>query len=396
MKKNFCLFLVSILFFACSTSDDLSAPSGSDSSLRSYSGIAGSGSNGSGNGNGTLGAGVLTAGEWNDLQNWSFWIKLMERKEFSPFIGYWKLDLVNRISVSVSNTEAKKVVDIPVALVTAGGTMLWESRTDHTGRAELWVNVTNSSGKISLDNLKIKINNQIIPDSIPLKRFEEGLNEVIIQTAQAPVKKLDVAFVVDATGSMGDEISYLKTELLDVINRVKKDNPNTQVNLGAVFYRDKGDDYLTKTSDLSTDISKTINFIKQQNAGGGGDFPEAVDAALHAAVNEMQWADKATARVLFLILDAPPHNKPDVITRIQEAIRKASQKGIKIIPVTASGIDKPTELLMRLMAITTNGSYVFITNHSGIGNNHLEPTVGAYQVEYLNNLMVRLLNKSVE
>ncbi len=50
---------------------------------------------------------------------------------------------------------------------------------------------------------------------------------------------------------------------------------------------------------------------------------------------------------------------------------------------------------MRLFAISTNGTYIFITNHSSIGNDHLEATVGPYEVEYLNNLMVRLLNEAL-
>jgi hypothetical protein len=51
---------------------------------------------------------------------------------------------------------------------------------------------------------------------------------------------------------------------------------------------------------------------------------------------------------------------------------------------------------MRFFSITTNGTYVFITNHSGVGNSHLEPSVGEYQVEFLNDLMVRLINKYAE
>jgi len=49
--------------------------------------------------------------------------------------------------------------------------------------------------------------------------------------------------------------------------------------------------------------------------------------------------------------------------------------------------------MMRFISIATNGTYVFITNDSGIGNSHLSPTVGKYDVEYLNNLMVRLIKK---
>jgi len=85
-----------------------------------------------------------------------------------------------------------------------------------------------------------------------------------------------------------------------------------------------------------------------------------------------------------------------VIETVQKAIENAATNGIKIIPITASGINKETEFLMRFSAIATNGTYVFITDHSGIGNDHLEPTVGDYEVEFLNNLMVRLINENLE
>jgi hypothetical protein len=74
-------------------------------------------------------------------------------------------------------------------------------------------------------------------------------------------------------------------------------------------------------------------------------------------------------------------------------VQSAQKKGIRIIPVSASGIDHETEFLLRFLSISTSSTYVFITNHSGIGGPHLEPTVGPYQVEFLNNLMVRLIAK---
>ena len=100
----------------------------------------------------------------------------------------------------------------------------------------------------------------------------------------------------------------------------------------------------------------------------GKDFPEAVHTALDKAVNELQWSLNAKTRILFLVLDAPPHHNTGVIKYLQKSIMKASEKGIKIIPITASEINKETEFLMRFLSLSTNGSYVFVTNHSGIGN----------------------------
>ena len=48
---------------------------------------------------------------------------------------------------------------------------------------------------------------------------------------------------------------------------------------------------------------------------------------------------------------------------------------------------------MRFTAITTNGTYVFLTDDSGIGESHLVPTTGKYEVELLNELILRLIMK---
>ena len=107
----------------------------------------------------------------------------------------------------------------------------------------------------------------------------------------------------------------------------------------------------------------------------------------------MQWSTKAVNRLLFLVLDAPPHQMPAQVNRLKDAIKTAQEKGIRIIPISASGINLETEFLLRFLSISTNSTYVFITNDSGIGNPHHVPTVGTYSVEFLNNLMVRLITK---
>ncbi|PRP97625.1 hypothetical protein ENSA5_33180 [Enhygromyxa salina] len=67
-----------------------------------------------------------------------------------------------------------------------------------------------------------------------------------------------------------------------------------------------------------------------------------------------------------------------------------------MIPVGASGIDKSTEFLMRNIDIATGSTYTFLTSHSGIGGPHLEPSIGEYDVELFNDLMVRLIVEAME
>jgi hypothetical protein len=94
-----------------------------------------------------------------------------------------------------------------------------------------------------------------------------------------------------------------------------------------------------------------------------------------------------------MLLDAPPHHEPEVLRSLHASVEKAAAEGIRIIPIVASGIDKETEFLMRFMAVSTGGTYVFITDHSGVGGDHLEASVGRHDIELLNDLIVRLINK---
>ncbi len=374
--------LATVALASCSKSKS-SSPSSSADPASTTAGEKGS----SGNQNQP---GVITAGEWNDLGNWSFWEAVATTENFKKMPDYWNFYNKHRISVNVIGTDLLPVMDATVELQRDGNT-IFTTRSDNKGKAELWADIFQNNENIDFSKLSISVNKgATIAHNI--KPFKGGVNDVTV--APAPVaNKIEIAFVVDATGSMGDELEYLKTELLDVINRVKNNNPNASLATAAVFYRDKKDDYVTKVSGFANDISATLDFIKKQSAGGGGDFPEAVDVALDRAVNELQWSTGARTRIMFLVLDAPPHHESQVTTSVQNSISKAAEKGIKIIPITASGIDKETEFLMRSLSISTNGTYVFITDDSGVGNSHLKATVGQYDVELLNNLMVRLINK---
>ena len=226
--------------------------------------------------------------------------------------------------------------------------------------------------------------------------YDDGGTIRLESNGQNTSNKVELSFIVDATGSMGDELEFLKDDLRSVIEDVQSQNNSLDISTSAVFYRDEGDEYVTRDSDFTNDLSRTIDFINNQSAGGGGDYPEAVHSGMTKAINNFDWSEDAITKIAFLILDAPPHHKPQVINDIKVSIREAAEKGIKIIPITASGIQKDTELLMRYLSIATNSTYVFITNDSGIGNDHITATVGDYEVEFLNDLMVRLITKYSE
>lgn len=347
-----------------------------------------SGSWGGGNPNGQFDPGVLTAGEWNDLDNWDFWNNLLSNQAYFEDVNRWNLKEIERYSFLVVDNNESMVANAEISLL-SDEVVVWKTKTDNKGKATLW-------SDLELDGLTARVEfDETEALVIDVIAYTEGINKVNLNKTIVNNKIIDIYFAVDATGSMGDEIDYLKAELNDVIKRIKQNNPLLEMGFGSVFYRDKGDEYVTRPFDYTTDEASLISFISNQSASGGGDFPEAVHSALDIAITQNSWNDNASARIIFLLLDAPPHYTQEVISSLELNLIKAAEKGIKIIPITASGIDKATEYLMRSFAILTNGTYVFITDDSGVGNDHLEPTIGEFEVEKLNDLMVRLVGENV-
>ena len=127
-----------------------------------------------------------------------------------------------------------------------------------------------------------------------------------------------------------------------------------------------------------------------QGASGGGDYPEASDAALTDMTNLAWREDETTARLAFWVADAPHHEARTAV--ITEAIRTASQLDVHIYPVASSGVDVRTETSMRSAAQLTGGRYLFLTDDSGVGGSHLEPSIPCYFVTLLSNAMLRMVD----
>ena len=339
-------------------------------------------------------AGLVTAAEWNDLDNWAFWGGLMTGETYQEFGGYWGLWTNNRVAVTVVDQQEQPLAGIKVTLMRNGAT-IWTTVTDNLGRAECWVSLLQEEQNVDAGKLTLKVQETEQAARLTAWDCPNGVsqNRIVLETASPAEEKADIAFIVDATGSMADEIAFLKEDLMDILNTVAQLQTGVSFRTAALFYRDIGDDYITRPNDFTANPSATVSFISQQRADGGGDFPEAVHTALEETL-KLSWDPNAKTHLAFLLLDAPAHHESaDVLKSLQQSIPAFAAAGIKIIPISASGIDKSTEFMLRQFAAATNGTYVFITNDSGIGGEHLEASVGDYEVEYLNELIVRLIKK---
>lgn len=343
-------------------------------------------------------AGQLTAGRWSDVANWDFWTNLFgqgsdDKKphKWSTWEKRWKFFTRRRFGVRVTRADGKPAVDAKVVMQDKHGNPVWTARTDNRGRAELFDGLFGESSEGPF---------KIVASSGHHQRVEarsnppaDGRVDIQLPSSTEPPRALDLMMVIDTTGSMSDEFRYIKSELGDVVERSQKYfggelSIRTSVNL----YRDEGDEYVVKTNPFRSEVAKAVADVDAEDSGGGGNYPEAVDQALARSINEHQWRDRATARLLFLVLDAPPHQQDEVIGKLHESIEAAAQKGVRIIPVASSGVNKSTEYVLRSFAISTGGTYTFLTDDSGIGGSHIEPTIGQHDVHYLNDLLVTVIH----
>jgi hypothetical protein len=330
-------------------------------------------------------SGQLTAGEINDSKNWNEWIKSLNHKDFNKMQEKWNFYLKHKISVKATDANKIPLANVNVNFFNIDNEKLFTTKTDALGEASIFVD------KSVLENNEYFIIQLVHNENIVGKKItkaHENLDFILNQKEQS--NDVDIMFTIDATGSMSDEMNYLKTELQNIFDRLDKSIESKR--LGLTFYRDHGDSFVVREFDFSSDILRMKKILNNHFADGGGDYEEAVEEALKISLNK-SWNINAKSRLLFLLLDAPPHYTKENVEIIQNQIRIAQEKGIKIIPIVASDANKNVEFLMRFFSVSTNGTYVFLTDDSGIGNDHIEPTNSEYKVEKLNNLIVRLINK---
>lgn len=341
-------------------------------------------------------AGLLTAGEWNDNKNFEFLKKLLadgQDYQYKTFFTNWSLAPFNRLSIKCTAGQ-DAVTGANVTVLDASGNPIWKGVTDYEGMCYAYYGLLDADMMPALvmvssngEEKTYQVDNADLIDSSVITIDFSAKN-----TAE---KKLDLMFTIDTTGSMGDEIIYLQKELEDVIRRVQADCDNIPVRLSVNFYRDMEDDYVVRPYEFTSDINSALALLNKEYADGGGDYEEAVELALQSSVFDHSW-DSDSIKLMFLVLDAPPHNTQTIKESLIKSIQKASEMGIRIIPVASSGVDKDTEFLLRSFAMTTGGTYTFLTNDSGIGGDHIEPTIGEYQVEQLNDLLVRVIEEYIK
>lgn len=152
---------------------------------------------------------------------------------------------------------------------------------------------------------------------------------------EAPV--IEVVFALDTTGSMAGLIEGAKEKIWAVVDQFASGQPRPEIRIGLVAFRDRGDDYVTRVTPLTSDLDAVYAALLALQAGGGGDGPESVNQALAEAVGGMQWTRRAKVyRAVFVVGDAPPHTDYGDV-QYAETVATARQQDIYIHTVLCGG-----------------------------------------------------------
>ena len=190
-----------------------------------------------------------------------------------------------------------------------------------------------------------------------------ALSQSLLAKVESPNEKkprIEVCFVLDTTGSMSGLIEGAKQKIWSIANEMISAKPTPQLKLGLVGYRDKGDDYVVRSFQLTDDIDAIYAHLHSFEAAGGGDTPESVNEGLAEAIEKMPWSqERGVLKIIFLVGDAPPHMDYADGPKYPDLCRVAAKKDLIINTVQCGNIVETTPI-WQAIAKLSEGSYVAI------------------------------------
>jgi uncharacterized protein YegL len=352
----------------------------------------------------------LNAGEIDDNADWDTYQEYRRNFMSMGYLGYVRdMDVTDRQIISVLDSTGLPVLGACVQVYN-GESFITASRTYATGMTLFFPNLNERTRYLERFRLVVTKDGVAVETSIDRSAIG-GLTTVTLPISQTQGSvQLDVMFLLDATGSMGDEIEQLQSNIIAISAQLDALPNDVDVRFGLVSYKDRGDDYVTHVYDFTADVNAFQNNLMMVSAAGGGDYPEALNEGLTVALNGVSWRDETAIKLIFLVTDAPAqldyYDDVDYNILMQDALAR----GIKIHPIGGSQLgDSPEgEYMLRQIAQYTMGRFLFLTYEGGVagtagedrpdlnvGEARDEQGVGDYSVNQLDELVLRLITDEI-
>jgi len=309
-----------------------------------------------------------------------------------------KVDVSDRYIISVVDENGKSISDSSVE-ISSGGEVIFKGKTYANGKTLFFP----KSIKNALDcqqqdcttgtfTVTVKKGDQKVSKEMSIGENKNWEFKLPIQRENIQTPNLDICFLIDSTGSMSDEISRIQKTLGDIVSRINSLDVKPSLRYSLVTYRDRTDEYIVKRYDFTNNLTKFQEALNTLSAGGGGDYKESLNEGLYNAVQGVTWNTQDAVRLVFLVADAPAHLDYSDDYKYTDEMVKAAEKGVKIYPVSASGLDSTGEYIFRQLALFTYSKFLFIT----YGGDSQTPgstvhDVGKFQENNLDDIIVNIV-----
>ncbi len=298
-------------------------------------------------------ASSIAAGEWDDNANYHEFQKWLGTEARVP---YRHVDVSHRRFLVVRDESGKAVPGCRIEvtgdqgahasfLTGPSGRALFFPHAEGFGDGAASATASCSGGQVTRD-VPLGDGDGVVDLQLPVSR------------ALPSLRTIDVAFILDTTGSMGEEIQSVKTTIAKVAAGLGQ--KDVEVRIGLVEYKDRSDSFVTRVYPFTGDVKGFAEEVSDLSAAGGGDTPESVNEGIHVALTGLDWQSASVGRFAFLIGDAPPHLDYPHDFSYAADMKNAAHRGIQIFTIAASGMDDLGQVVWRQIAQYTNGANMFV------------------------------------
>lgn len=270
---------------------------------------------------------------------------LLARYRGGPVLG---IDISRRLLVRLEDAEGRPSPGVPIELQ-QDGRRLAIARSHADGRAVFFPTAADPERPLLLIAGGQR---RTLPPGRPADHRLE------LRPVASPARPLvELVICLDTTGSMGDELERLQRHFGALSARLQQLAPRASLRWGLVAYRDEDEAYRTRGWLLTDRPAAFTRQLRKLDAAGGGDYREALGDGLWHAVRRMDWSERASARLIVLIGDAPPHLDRQDTPPYPTLVREARRLGIKLLVCMASGLDEAGRYTYRQLAQQTLGRW---------------------------------------
>lgn len=336
----------------------------------------------------------LRAGFADDNKQFNYFVEFLDEYRH---VSHFELDVRERIILTVVDQDGQPVANADVDIAEAGSRVA-TLRTVADGTIRIFANALGIRG----DSISASVNATSGSGSLQIDR--DGPRNVELEINQPRVVPdpvdLDIVFVMDTTGSMGEEIERLRRTIELIYLNLAGVDPRVSVRFGMVLYKDRGDEYVTQIVPLTEDLPAFQAELETVTADGGGDVPEDLQAALHDTVNDIEWTVDGV-RLAFIVTDAPPQLYEEPGYAYTDTSRAAAELGLKIHSVGTGGLGLQAEYILRQISQYTGGRYIFLTfgesgeSEGGRPGSVSHHTGANYQTDRLETIIIRFAREEL-